>query len=75
MKENTNKLQEAIDVIFGKGMTSPEYLIEEFEAIYRAFAYNHICADEDAKMCKLDACDALYNLETLIDGLKGKNIA
>lgn len=70
------KIHEAVDVIFGKGVTSPEYLIEEFEAIYRAFAYNHIWADEtgDAKMGSRDACNALYNLEAFIDGLKGKNL-
>jgi len=70
------KIHEAVDVIFGKGVTSPEYLIEEFEAIYRAFAYNHIWADEtgDAKMGRRDACNALYNLEAFIDGLKGKNL-
>lgn len=68
------KIQEAVDMLFGKGITTPEYLIEEFEAIYRAFAHNHIWADDDAKMGKREACDALYNLTALIDGLKGKNM-
>lgn len=70
------KINEAVDVIFGKGVTSPEFLIEEFEAIYRAFAYNHIWADGtgDSKMGKLQACNALYHLEQLIDGLRGKNL-
>lgn len=67
-------IQEAVDLIFGKGVTSTEYLIEEFEAIHRAFAYNHIWAEDDAKMGKREACDALYNLTALIDGLKGKNL-
>ena len=70
------KIHEAVDVIFGKGITTPELLVDQFEAIYRAFAYNHIWAEEsgDAKMGRCDACNALYNLEALIDGLKGKNI-
>ena len=68
------KIHDAVDVIFGKGITTPEYLIDEFEAIYRAFAYNHIFSDDDAKMGKRQACDALHNLESLIDGLKGKNL-
>lgn len=70
------KIHEAVDVLFGKGITTPEYLIEEFESIHRAFAYNHIWAEQsgDAKMSSRQACDALYNLETLIDGLKGKHL-
>lgn len=70
------KIHEAIDVIFGKGVTSPEYLIEEFEAIYRTFAYNHILAEGngDSRMGSHEACDALHNLEAFIDGLRGKNL-
>lgn len=70
------KIHEAVDILFGKGITTPEYLIEEFEAIHRAFAYNHIWAEQsgDAKMDARKACDALYNLEALIDGLRGKNL-
>ena len=74
MLEDMTKIHEAVDVIFGKGVTSPEYVIEEFEAIHRAFAYNHIWADDDAKMGKREACDALFNLTALIDGLRGKNL-
>lgn len=70
------KVQEAVEVLFGKGTTSPEYLIEEFEAIHRAFAYNHIWAEQsgDAKMGARQACDALHNIEAFIDGLRGKNL-
>ena len=69
-----SNIQQAVDLIFGKGTTTPEYLAQEFEAIYRAFAYNHICSEDDSKMSKREACDALYNLESLIDGLRGKNV-
>ena len=50
--------------------------IEEFEEIYRTFAYNHIIAEEagGSRMGCHEACDALYNLTALIDGLKGKNL-
>ena len=70
------KIHEAVGVIFGKGITSPEYLIEEFEAIYRTFAYNHIRAEEtgDSRMNSHEACDVLHNLESFIEGLKGKNL-
>lgn len=76
MLEVMTKIHEAVDILFGKGITTPEYLIEEFEAIHRAFAYNHIWAEQsgDAKMGARQACDALYNLEALIDGLKGKHL-
>ena len=70
------KIHEAVDVIFGKGITTPEFLIEEFEEIYRAFAYNHIFAEENgnSRMNSHEACDALYVLESMIKGLKGKNL-
>lgn len=70
------KIHEAVDILFGKGVTTPEYLIEEFEAIHRTFAYNHIIAEEagGSRMGCHEACDALYNLTALIDGLKGKNL-
>lgn len=68
------KINEAVDILFGKGVTTPEYLIKEFEAIYRAFAYNQVRLEDDSKMSNLEACDALFNLESLIEGLKGKYI-
>lgn len=70
------KINEAVDILFGKGITTPEILIEEFESIYRTFAYNHIALEDkgDSRMNGHQACDALFNLSTFIDGLKGKNL-
>lgn len=73
-KETINKLQEAVDILFGKGMTDAECLAREFESIYRAFAYNQVRLEDNSKMSNLEACDALFNLESLIEGLKGKYI-
>lgn len=70
-----SKIQEAVDILFGKEITTPECLINEFEAIYRAFAYNHIQSENNSIMDNNQACNALYNIEMLIDGLKGKYIA
>ena len=68
--------QEHIDILFGEGITTPEILIEEFESIYRTFAYNHIALEDkgDSIMNGHQACDALFNLSMFIDGLKGKNL-
>ena len=74
-EETKAKVQEAVDTLFGKGISNVEYLADEFEEICRAFAYNHIWAEDDAKMGRLEACDALHNLATLVDGLRGKNIS
>lgn len=74
MEEKKDKLQIAVDILFGKGITTPEYLAKEFESIYRAFVYNHIWSDDNAKLGCREACDAIYNLEALIDGLRGERV-
>lgn len=76
MTETEAKVQAAIDTLFGKGITNADYLIEEFEEIARAFAYNHMALEDsgNARMGAKRACDAFYNLTALVDGLRGKNI-
>ena len=69
-----SKIHEAVDILFGKDITTPELLINEFEAIYKAFAYNHIHSEDASMMNNNQACNALYNIEILIDGLRGKNL-
>jgi len=73
-EEDMKKVQDAVDVLYGRNITDAAFLAAEFEQIHRAFAYNFILAGEDALMSTREACNSLSTLEMMIDGLRGKHL-
>lgn len=74
MKEkNNNNIQGAVDILTNGTYTSEE-LHTTLALVYRALAYDYIMLDGAACLGKDDMVNALYAVESLIDGLNGRFI-
>lgn len=69
----TSKIKDAVDVLTNRSY-NPDELHETLSLAYRALAYDYIMLDGEACLGKDDMVNALYAVEAIMDGLKGKYI-